>query len=118
MGLEIRPKAVEYVQDRIDKLRKREQGYNISVVQTNAMKYLPNYFKKGQVRDLIQFISQRKYYIPLKMVNNNIIDLLFCQYLIFTDFCPCSSYRKCSFCSKTRISRRKTKSEELSARHY
>lgn len=50
MGLEIRPKAVEYVQDRIDKMRKREEGFNVAVVQTNAMKYLPNYFKKGQVR--------------------------------------------------------------------
>jgi tRNA (guanine-N7-)-methyltransferase len=51
LGLEIRPKVVEYVRERIQTLRQRHPGQyqNISVVLTNAMKYLPHYFRKGQL---------------------------------------------------------------------
>jgi len=51
LGMEIRPKVVEYVEERIKKLRKDNTGkyQNIAVLQTNAMKYLPNYFAKGQL---------------------------------------------------------------------
>lgn len=52
LGMEIRIKVSDYVCDRIDALRQtdEESGYqNISCIRTNAMKYLPNYFQKGQV---------------------------------------------------------------------
>lgn len=41
----------EYVKDRIQGLRATNPGQynNISVVRTNSMKYIPNYFEKGQL---------------------------------------------------------------------
>ena len=41
----------DYVSDRVTALRKAHPGQyqNIHVIRTNAMKYLPNYFHKGQV---------------------------------------------------------------------
>jgi len=52
IGMEIRNIVVQYVDDRIKTLREKEPGKynNISVVRTNAMKYLPNFFKKGQLK--------------------------------------------------------------------
>jgi len=57
LGIEIRPKVVEYVQQRIQKLRtKHAEGtpnyQNIAVICTNAMKYFPNYFFKGQLEKI------------------------------------------------------------------
>ena len=53
VGLEIRPKVSEFVRRRISTLRKqneRNDSYkNAAVLLTNAMKYLPNYFFKGQL---------------------------------------------------------------------
>jgi len=51
LGMEIRDKAVEYVHQRIENLREINSGsyQNIAVVRTNCMKYLPNYFTKGQL---------------------------------------------------------------------
>ncbi|XP_064652705.1 tRNA (guanine-N(7)-)-methyltransferase-like [Lineus longissimus] len=51
LGMEIRVKVSDYVKDRIIALRKKEPGHyeNISVIRTNAMKFLPNYFRKGQL---------------------------------------------------------------------
>lgn len=51
LGLEIRVKVSDYVNDRIQALRIQhpEQYQNIAVLRTNAMKYLPNFFYKGQV---------------------------------------------------------------------
>ena len=44
----------EYVQERINILRQTSNNndsfHNIACVRTNAMKYLPNFFKKGQLR--------------------------------------------------------------------
>ncbi|RDD44980.1 tRNA (guanine-N(7)-)-methyltransferase [Trichoplax sp. H2] len=50
MGMEIRVKVSDYVKERIAALRINNPGKynNIAIVRTNAMKYLPNYFKKGQ----------------------------------------------------------------------
>ncbi|XP_072571472.1 tRNA (guanine-N(7)-)-methyltransferase isoform X3 [Paramormyrops kingsleyae] len=50
LGLEIRVKVSDYVQDRIRSLRVAESGryQNIACLRSNAMKYLPNYFAKGQ----------------------------------------------------------------------
>eukprot|EP01103_Thecamoeba_quadrilineata_P018258 TRINITY_DN6874_c0_g1_i1.p1 TRINITY_DN6874_c0_g1~~TRINITY_DN6874_c0_g1_i1.p1 ORF type:complete len:265 (+),score=54.31 TRINITY_DN6874_c0_g1_i1:67-861(+) len=54
LGLEIREKAVEYVSDRIINLRESNPGQyqNINVLRTNCMKYLPNYFQKGQLKKI------------------------------------------------------------------
>lgn len=51
LGLEIRVKVSDYVNDRIQALRTqfKDQYQNIAVLRTNAMKYLPNFFYKGQV---------------------------------------------------------------------
>jgi hypothetical protein len=41
----------DYVKDRVIALREANPGHyqNINVIRGNAMKYLPNYFEKGQV---------------------------------------------------------------------
>lgn len=51
LGLEIRVKVSDYVQDRIKSLRASEPGsyQNIACLRSNAMKYLPNFFSKGQL---------------------------------------------------------------------
>lgn len=52
LGMEIRVKVSDYVRDRIKALREQHGGaayQNISVIRGNAMKYLPNFFRKGQV---------------------------------------------------------------------
>ncbi|KAI4460388.1 3-deoxy-d-manno-octulosonic-acid transferase/trna guanine-n 7 - -methyltransferase [Holotrichia oblita] len=51
LGMEIRVKVSDYVMDRIAALRLQQPGdyQNIACVRTNAMKYLPNYFKKAQL---------------------------------------------------------------------
>lgn len=51
LGLEIRVKVSDYVRDRIQSLRASEPGryQNIACIRSNAMKYLPNFFCKGQV---------------------------------------------------------------------
>lgn len=51
LGMEIRVKVSDYVMDRIAALRSQNPGryQNIACLRTNAMKYLPNYFCKGQV---------------------------------------------------------------------
>ncbi len=49
--MEIRNKVEEYVDRRIQALREehKDKYHNISVMQINAMKFLPNFFEKGQV---------------------------------------------------------------------
>jgi len=51
VGMEIRVKVSDYVMDRIIALRQQypDMYQNVACIRTNAMKYLPNYFKKGQV---------------------------------------------------------------------
>lgn len=51
LGLEIRVKVSDYVQDRIRALRAAPGGgfQNIACLRSNAMKHLPNFFRKGQV---------------------------------------------------------------------
>uniref|UniRef100_A0A5B6YK07 tRNA (guanine-N(7)-)-methyltransferase n=1 Tax=Davidia involucrata TaxID=16924 RepID=A0A5B6YK07_DAVIN len=51
IGMELRDKVTEYVKERILALRVANPGqyHNISVVRTNSMKYIPNYFEKGQL---------------------------------------------------------------------
>lgn len=54
LGLEIRVKVSDYVQDRIQALQHNHPHHytNIAVLRTNAMKYLPNFFHKGQLKKL------------------------------------------------------------------
>lgn len=51
LGMEIRVKVSDFVMDRIAALRASNSGsyQNIACIRTNAMKYLPNYFTKGQL---------------------------------------------------------------------
>ncbi len=51
LGMEIRVKVSEYVQDRIKALRLLHPGRygNVACLRSNAMKYLPCYFAKGQL---------------------------------------------------------------------
>ena len=68
VGMEIRVKVSDYVMDRISALRHQHPGkyQNIACVRTNAMKYLPNYFYKGQVHLL--------YYLNLILLSYSIIN--------------------------------------------
>ncbi|KAK4368292.1 hypothetical protein RND71_012084 [Anisodus tanguticus] len=54
VGMELRDKVTEYVKERILGLRTTNPGQyqNISVVRTNSMKYIPNYFRKGQLQKM------------------------------------------------------------------
>lgn len=54
LGLEIRVKVSDYVQDRIEALQHNhpDSYTNIAVLRTNAMKYLPNLFYKGQLHKM------------------------------------------------------------------
>uniref|UniRef100_A0A1L8DAW7 tRNA (guanine-N(7)-)-methyltransferase n=1 Tax=Nyssomyia neivai TaxID=330878 RepID=A0A1L8DAW7_9DIPT len=54
LGMEIRVKVSDYVMDKIKVLRTNNPGSyeNIACIRTNAMKYLPNYFHKGQLEKL------------------------------------------------------------------
>jgi len=51
LGMEIRVKVSQYVQERVVALRKMHPGSysNIACVRSNAMKYLPNFFRKGTI---------------------------------------------------------------------
>ncbi|MED6107452.1 hypothetical protein PIB30_014065 [Stylosanthes scabra] len=51
IGMELRDKVTEYVKERILSLRVTNPGQyqNVSVVRTNSMKYIPNYFEKAQL---------------------------------------------------------------------
>lgn len=54
LGMELRIKVSDYVRDRISALRLQNpsQYQNIACLRTNAMKYLPNYFYKGQLKKM------------------------------------------------------------------
>jgi tRNA (guanine-N7-)-methyltransferase len=51
VGMEIRVKVCDYVQDKIMALRAQNPGQydNVCCLRSNAMKFLPNYFKKHQL---------------------------------------------------------------------
>ena len=51
IGFEIRDKVTKYVAQRILHLRDENPGeyQNVSVMRTNAMRYLPNIFRKAQL---------------------------------------------------------------------
>lgn len=54
LGMEIRVQVTQYVEDRIIALREQNKSkdinyQNIAVIRGNAMKFLPNFFKKSQL---------------------------------------------------------------------
>lgn len=69
LGMEIRVKVADYVRDRVIALREKHPGdyQNINCIRTNAMKLLPNYFKKAQV-GLITGINGQ--YMKLKCISH------------------------------------------------
>lgn len=54
IGMEIRVKVSDYVQDRIKALRVQypTKYNNVACIRSNAMKYLPNFFHKGQLEKM------------------------------------------------------------------
>lgn len=54
LAMEIRPKVTEFVRLRIEALRSQQPGsyQNVSVLKTNAMRYLPNMFVKAQLEKM------------------------------------------------------------------
>jgi len=54
LGMEIRVKVSDYVRDRIKALRQQNPGKyeNVACLRSNAMKYLPNFFAKGQLEKM------------------------------------------------------------------
>lgn len=54
LGMEIRAKVCEYVRLRIEALRDEHQGkyQNAACLRTNCMRYLPNFFHKGQLHKI------------------------------------------------------------------
>uniref|UniRef100_A0A915EYX7 tRNA (guanine-N(7)-)-methyltransferase n=1 Tax=Echinococcus canadensis TaxID=519352 RepID=A0A915EYX7_9CEST len=54
VGMEIRLKVFDYVQSKINAIRQSHPGtfLNIACIRTNTMKYLPNFFKKGQLEKM------------------------------------------------------------------
>lgn len=53
LGMEIRGLVQDYVSKRIEALRLESNEYqNISVIRANSMKFLPNFFAKGQLSKL------------------------------------------------------------------
>ena len=54
IGMEIRVKVSDYVKDRIKALRLQNPGSynNVACLRSNAMKYLPNFFLKGQLEKM------------------------------------------------------------------
>ena len=52
--MEIRVKVSDYVRDRIEALRKQNPGEyeNVACLRSNAMKFLPNFFHKGQLEKM------------------------------------------------------------------
>ncbi len=54
LGMEIRAKVCEYVRLRINALRNEGAGQyeNASCIRTNCMRYMANYFKKGQLEKI------------------------------------------------------------------
>ncbi|VVC40788.1 Hypothetical protein CINCED_3A021270 [Cinara cedri] len=54
LGMEIRVKVSQYVIERIKALRAQQPNCysNIACIRTNVIKYLPNFFKKGQIKKM------------------------------------------------------------------
>lgn len=80
LGMEIRVQVTNYVEDRIIALRNNhveEQSFqNINVIRGNAMKFLPNFFEKGQLSKMFfcfpdPHFKQRKH--KARIVTNTLL---------------------------------------------
>ena len=84
IGFEIRAKVCEYVRLRIQALRKEYPGQykNAGCIRTNCMRYLPNYFVKGQIEKM--FFCFPDPHFKLKNHRRRIIsDTLLSEYAYF-----------------------------------
>lgn len=80
LGMEIRVQVTNYVEDKIIALRSnniKNNGYqNINVLRGNAMKFLPNFFEKGQLEKMFfcfpdPHFKQRKH--KARIVTNTLL---------------------------------------------
>jgi tRNA (guanine-N7-)-methyltransferase len=55
LGMEIRHKVAEFAHEKILSLRREQEGsyQNVDVIQTNTMKYVPQFFSKGQLEKMM-----------------------------------------------------------------
>ena len=108
LGMEIRVKVSDFVIDRIQNLRKNEPGCftNVACIRTNAMKYLPNYFNKGQVNAIFCIFMLRS------------MSSIHWDWVAFLFFDSPDSWRKCFFSSPIHISRGQSINGESSALNY
>ena len=91
LGMEIRVKVSDYVQDRITALRTNHPGQyqNIACLRTNSMKYMPNYFRKAQVNKTNICV-----HTPCPSVLFGLTDILSWNFIFFHDFqIPTVSFR-------------------------
>ncbi|CAD8156020.1 unnamed protein product [Paramecium pentaurelia] len=51
-GMEIRGKVVNFVGEKIRALRNEGQAHNVSVIRTNTMRHLPQYFRKNSLEKI------------------------------------------------------------------
>ena len=78
LGMEIRAKVCEYVRLRIEGLRVENEGSygNASCLRTNCMRYLPNFFAKGQIEKIF-FCFPDPHFKPKnhrrRIVNDNLL---------------------------------------------
>jgi tRNA (guanine-N7-)-methyltransferase len=81
LGMEIRHQVADYVQQRIDALRQLNPGkfQNISVIRANAMKFLPNFFEKGQLSKMF-FLFPDPHFKKRKHRNRIITTQLLAEY--------------------------------------
>lgn len=78
LGMEIRVKVSDYVQDRIKALRIQHptKYNNIACIRTNSMKYLPNFFKKGQLEKMFFLYPDphfKKSKYKWRIINNQLL---------------------------------------------
>lgn len=78
LGLEIRVKVSDYVQDRIKALRAQNPNKykNIACIRSNSMKYLPNFFKKGQLEKMFFLYPDphfKKSKYKWRIINNQLL---------------------------------------------
>jgi tRNA (guanine-N7-)-methyltransferase len=85
LGVEIRAKVCEYVRLRINALRAETEGKqyeNASCIRTNCMRYMANYFAKGQLEKI--FICFPDPHFKVKNFRRRIVShILLSEYAYF-----------------------------------
>lgn len=81
LGMEIRVKVSEFVQDRVKALRSLNPGSygNVACLRSNAMKYLPCFFNKGQLTKMF-FLFPDPHFKKAKHKWRIISDTLLAEY--------------------------------------